>query len=695
MLEIINEFFINAVILIAFITFGNQCLREIKAEYLSPTLKKVITGVISGVLGCLLILYCIQLTPKIKIDFRYIPVILMALYYGPISTVVAALTIGIFRIWFFGFGPVSLVAFIAIMLVGFGSVLINRLKLPFWLKWILCVLSVYLVVFLALVYLLGTISIFNDILLSYCIGTAVAAWAVYLFMKYLTASNMEFQEMKKSKDAAEASNVAKSEFVANMSHEIRTPIHGIIGMLDLTLLTDLTGKQREHLSAAKSCAKSLLSIINNILDFSKMEAGKQELAVTAFSLRELAADTLKTHQYHANEKRLQLNLEIMPDVPEDIIGDPQCLCQVLNNILHNAIKFTDHGGVSLTITKVSESDNQVELQFNLTDTGIGIAPEEMSRLFKSFSQIDGSTRRKYGGTGLGLAISQKLAHLMGGSIGVESEKGKGSTFCLQLKFTKGATPKKDGPETVLAAANVVPMRLLIVEDDEVNRSVLKSLLEENGHTVDDAESGRKALELFRQTNYDAVLMDIQMPEMDGMETTKQIRGMEKNHKHTPVIAVTAYALGEDRTSFLASGMDDYIGKPFRMAELNQVLARVAQLHNYSAFNGRFKLTETGEVVFTTERPTYSKEQILPFLNSIAKYITELEGILAEGDFAKMSVPIQQIMNLADQFYVEKLKNAAFKVELALRRGHTREAVSHVTLLKREFETYQNRVFDLN
>ncbi len=372
-------------------------------------------------------------------------------------------------------------------------------------------------------------------------------------------------ELVKSRDKAESASRAKSLFLANMSHEIRTPMNGIIGMASMLKRGEVTQKQTEQLSIITNAAEHLLGIINDILDISKIEAGKLVVEEAKIDINILLNNVSSILSGRAKEKNIPIIVE-PASVPENLHGDQMRLQQALLNYISNAIKFTEKGLITLRVQLNEETDDFVILRFEVIDTGIGITPEVLPQLFNAFEQADNTTSRKYGGTGLGLAITRKLARLMHGEADVDSVPGKGSTFWFTAKLFK--KPERDTPLQNIAhsdAESIIRQRypgihVLVVDDEPFNREVARDQLESVGIIVDTAEDGNEAIALAQYTAYDAILMDMQMPSMDGLDATRHIRQLE-GHSKTPIIAITANAFAEDKARCLEAGMDDFLTKP--------------------------------------------------------------------------------------------------------------------------------------
>jgi two-component system, sensor histidine kinase len=400
-------------------------------------------------------------------------------------------------------------------------------------------------------------------------------------MAQLQTSLLDTQEnLLRAKTEADRANQAKSIFLANISHEIRTPMNGIIGMAELLADTPLVKNQQAQLDQIRLSAMSLMGIVNDVLDLSKIEADKIELESVHFDLLECLTNAFEMATLPGRDKGLDLNLQVADDVPSAVVGDPGRLRQVLLNLLSNAVKFTERGEVRAIVehvqTKETE-DQKIVLRFSVTDTGIGIAAEKQQQIFEAFTQTDSSTTRLYGGTGLGLAISARLVKLMGGELKVESTAGHGSTFTFVLSLEQAWTEKPEAKEQASVMAAVSSQHILLVEDNHVNQMVAQGMLRKAGHTVTLADNGRHALEILATESFDAVLMDVQMPEIDGLEATRRWRQSEKDgndkgtNRATIIIAMTAHVLADDHQRCLEAGMDGYITKPLSSRSLMQAI----------------------------------------------------------------------------------------------------------------------------
>jgi len=501
----------------------------------------------------------------------------------------------------------------------------------------------------------------------------------------------------KEKERSEEANRVKSEFLANMSHEIRTPLNGIVGMIDLSLMEPLSEDQNDNLLTAKECVTSLIDIINDILDFSKIEAGKLKIESVAFDLTDLVENTLKIHIPHLNEKDLELKVDLTEIIQNQVLGDAKRIKQIINNLVSNAIKFTDQGHVMVKVTqRLGVEENKVLTTFKVIDTGIGIELSKQNLLFNSFTQIDGSYTRKYGGTGLGLIISKQLVEMMSGTISFQSELNVGSTFEFVLPLESAKIESEIISQNEAMSLVYDGKQILLVEDDRVNQIVMEKMIEREGIKVTIAENGLEALNACNVREFDLILMDIQMPIMDGIESTRQIRTSSGLNRLTPIVALTAFALRGDEEIFKASGMDGYISKPVDRNNLMNLLSEM--LTNPKINSANFMKNAVNSFSFEVPkdeeplRPTILNKETVFELKHRIRQLYHAHRI---EDYLVLEVNAHQLKVRFEALKIEELKNIAFKIELELRKERYDKVSTLIEQLQKIMDGFSQSEEDLD
>ena len=506
------------------------------------------------------------------------------------------------------------------------------------------------------------------------------------------------EALREAMERALAASQAKSEFLANMSHELRTPMNGILGMIDVVLEGSISGEQREELETAQRCAHSLLSLLNDILDLSKIESGKMGLEKIPFQLKSVVNEAIKTHQVRARQKRVDLVADVSPDVADTVYGDPMRLRQVLGNLLSNAIKFTESGHVRVFLrTAAVLKEGRTEFELLVEDSGVGIPADKLEKIFDKFTQADGSITRRYGGTGLGLTITRRLVEMFGGKIWVESIEGHGSKFFVRIPLEVALKPKHAAADEKVNGSEKTSLdgrspQILLVEDNAVNQKVVLAILSKRGFQVEIAANGLEAIAALQKNVFDLVLMDVQMPYMDGIEATRKIRE-ELGLRELPIIAMTAHAMTGDREKCIEAGMNDYVSKPVNPNTLVHTIMRyldsaagqsVPVIAKAAAMPGVSPLQTIDHGLaarLTDNDNNLFQGMLLLFLQMAPERLEKIQTAIARNDRSAIEREVRKIRSAAERIAAVSVAESAMRLMEAVQDQCQEDMLSSLIALE--------------